>query len=149
MLSAEAALLRAVVARLMHAPYDEPLIDWGSQLHNRFALPWYLAQDLRAVLADLERHGLGLGAHLEALLLDDSRRELCSLEWAGLSIRVVAAQEFWPLIGDVTTQQPSDSRLVDASTQRIELRVSASDPAQLADLALQVNGYKGAAADRM
>lgn len=142
MLSAEAALLRAVVARLMHAPYDEPLIDWGSQLHNRFALPWYLAQDLRAVLADLERHGLGLGAHLEALLLDDSRRELCSLEWAGLSIRVVAAQEFWPLIGDVTTQQPSDSRLVDASTQRIELRVSASDPAQLADLALQVNGYK-------
>lgn len=138
-LSAEAALLRALVARLAHHPFDEPLIDWGAQLHNRFALPWYLSQDLGAVLADLARHGLALGSHLETLLLDDSRRELRSFDWAGLKVRVMAAQEFWPLIGDVTTQQPSDSRLVDASTQRIELRVCATDPAQLEGLALRVN----------
>ena len=140
-LAAEAALLRALIARLMHFPYDKPLVDWGKQLHNRFALPWYLEQDLRAVLADLEAHGLGLGASITARLVDDARRELGHLEWEGLQVRVMGALEFWPLIGDVTTQQPSDSRLVDASTTRIELRVVAPEAEGLDGLKLQVNGY--------
>ncbi len=138
-LSAEAALLRAVVARLACHPFDEPLIDWGNRLHDRFALPWYLAQDLREVFADLDHHGLALGEHIETLLLDDSRRELRSLDWAGLRVRILAAQEFWPLIGDVTSQQPSDSRLVDASTQRIELRICTHDASRLEGLVLRVN----------
>ncbi|MCB1901211.1 MAG: transglutaminase family protein [Rhodocyclaceae bacterium] len=141
-LSAEAALLRSVVARLACHPFDEPLVDWGSRLHDQFALPWYLAHDLREVFADLDRHGLALGEHIETLLLDDSRRELRSLDWAGLRVRVLTAQEFWPLIGDVTTQQPSDSRLVDASTQRIELRICAHDASQLEGLVLRVNDCK-------
>lgn len=139
-LAAEAALLRALIARLMHFSYDKPLIDWGKQLHNRFALPWYLEQDLRSVLADLDAHGLGLGASITELLLDDARREFGHLEWEGLRIRVMSALEFWPLIGDVTTQQPSDSRLIDASTQRIEVRVIAAEAEGLDGLKLQVNG---------
>ncbi|MGE0013982.1 MAG: transglutaminase family protein [Azoarcus sp.] len=140
-LAAEAALLRALIARLMHYPYDKPVIDWGKQLHNRFALPWYLEQDLEAVLADLDAHGLALGPSIRERLMDDGRRELGHLEWEGLQVRVLGALEFWPLIGDVTTQQPSDSRLVDASTQRIELRVVAAEVECLEGLALRVNGY--------
>ncbi|MBR0565483.1 transglutaminase family protein [Azoarcus sp. L1K30] len=140
-LAAEAALLRALVARLMMHSYDEPMIDWGTLLHNRFALPWYLEQDLRTVLDDLDRHGLGLGPSTAARLLDDARRELGQLDWAGLNVRVLGALEFWPLIGDVTAQQPADSRLVDASTQRIELRVTAADTDCLDGLSLRVDGH--------
>lgn len=140
-LAAEAALLRALVARLMTHPFDEPMIDWGTLLHNRFALPWYLEQDLRAVLDDLGRHGLGLGPSTAARLLDDARRELGQFDWNGLNVRVLGALEFWPLIGDVTAQQPADSRLVDASTQRIELRVSAAGAERLDGLSLRVDGH--------
>ena len=38
-----------------------PLIDWGRELHERFALPFYLEQDLLEVLAALQAAGLDLG----------------------------------------------------------------------------------------
>jgi uncharacterized protein (DUF2126 family) len=139
--AAEGALLRAIVARLMHHPYEPPLMDWGDRLHSHFSLPHHLTLDLLAVLADLERHGLGLGEPLRRLLLDDSQREIGHLLWRGVCVRVLSALEFWPLIGDVTAHQPSDSRLIDASTTRIELTLS-SDPGQTLDgWELRVNGF--------
>ena len=139
--AAEAALLRAIVARLMLHPFDHPLVDWGDQLHSRFALPHHLIMDLHAVLDDLAAHGLGLNEPLSRLLLDDSRREIGHLLWRGVCVRVLSALEFWPLIGDVTAQQPSDSRLVDASTSRIELSLSAEPGCSLEGWELRVNGF--------
>ncbi len=140
--SALAALVRALVARLMHHPYPQPLKDWGDELHQRFALPYFLQQDLRAVLDDLRDHGLGLGNELCARLLDDSARIYCALEWNGVSVRLSRAHEFWPLIGDVTGQQPGDSRLVDASTARVEVCVHGLPPGAEEDWELRIEGYR-------
>ena len=120
MLAALAALLRSIVARLVVSHYREPLIDWHDELHDRFALPAALARDLRLVLGDLDEHGLGLPPAL--------RRELeafrapgitCHLGDATLTLR--PALEFWPLVGDVASQERAGARIVDASTQRWEL----------------------------
>lgn len=46
------ALLRAIAARLLTVPYSEPLAEWGSALHDRFAPPVVLQEDLRSVLSD-------------------------------------------------------------------------------------------------
>jgi uncharacterized protein (DUF2126 family) len=140
-LAAEAALAQALTARLMQHLFSEPLCDWGDTLHARFALPYYLIQDLSEVLADLESHGLGLGPVLTERLLDDSAWEIGSCDWNGLRVRILRAHEFWPLIGDFTSQRPSDSRLVDASTARIELRLCGPDAEQLDGVGLSVNGY--------
>jgi uncharacterized protein (DUF2126 family) len=122
MLAALAALFRAIVARLIVSDYREPLIDWHDELHDRFALPAALSRDLRLVLGDLDSHGLGIPAQL--------RRELdawrtpgiaCRLGDATLTIR--PALEFWPLIGDVASQERAGARIVDASTQRLELAI--------------------------
>lgn len=45
--TALACLLRAIVAMLSAAPYDQALVDWGRTLHERFALPFYLERDLQ------------------------------------------------------------------------------------------------------
>jgi uncharacterized protein (DUF2126 family) len=37
------------------------------------------------------------------------------------------ALEFWPLVGDVATQERGGSRLIDASTSRIEIRIRGGD----------------------
>ena len=120
-LVAVATLLRAVTARLAVQPFDEELTDWGAQLHDRFALPFCLRQDLCAVLEDLERAGLGLAPPLRRVLLDDEFRVLGRVDFDSVELTVKRALEFWPLVGDAATQDRGTSRLVDASTARVEL----------------------------
>ncbi len=131
MLAAVAALFRSLVTRLIVSDYREPLVDFHDELHDRFALPAALHRDLRFVLGDLDEHGLGLPAQL--------RRELeawrdpgitCRLGDATLTIR--PALEFWPLVGDVASQEREPARIVDSSTQRWELSLDGVGPDKVA-----------------
>ncbi len=127
--TAIAALLRAIAARAIRAPITEPLIDWGRQLHERFALPWFLARDLDEVLEDLDAHGVGLPPALRALLNVDPE-PIAELQLAGSKLAIRRAREFWPLVGDVASQELQTSRLVDPSTERVEFRVE-GEPGEL------------------
>jgi uncharacterized protein (DUF2126 family) len=131
MLIAVAALFRSIVARLVVSDYRQPLIDWHDEIHDRFALPALLERDLRIVLGDLDEHGLGVPALL--------RRDLeawrapgiaCRLGDAVLEIR--PALEFWPLMGDVASQEKAATRTVDSSTQRLEIALHGPGPERVA-----------------
>jgi len=122
-LVALAALFRGVVARLHAAPFDEPLADWSGALHDQLALPAFLAQDLRAVLADLRACGLGPGPATTALLVEPPE-PLAEVTLGQATLRLTPAAEFWPLLGDVASQERAGARLVDASSVRLEVRVS-------------------------
>jgi uncharacterized protein (DUF2126 family) len=122
--TALACLLRAIVAMLTGEASALPLIDWGRELHERFALPFYLEQDLHAVLQELAAAGLGLGEAIEAVLLRDEFRLWGQVTLPGCRLEVRRALEFWPLLGDAASpEQGGSSRLVDASTARVELRL--------------------------
>jgi uncharacterized protein (DUF2126 family) len=131
MLAACAALFRSIVARLVVSHYRAPLVDWHDELHDRFALPVALQHDLRRVLGDLDDHGLGIPAQLRREL--DAWRSpgiTCRLGDATLAIR--PALEFWPLVGDVASQERAPARTVDASTARLELSLDGPGPATIA-----------------
>jgi uncharacterized protein (DUF2126 family) len=117
------ALFRAVAARLAREPFDEPLLDWGPELHDRASLPHWLGQDLAGVMADLAEHGLAPGKRLQSWLLPEGA-ELARVEHAGATLAVRRAADFWPLMGDVASQEGATARLVDASSERIELLVT-------------------------
>jgi len=125
---ARAALFRSVLARLVKKDYPVGLRDWGTVLHDRFALPYYLAHDLGEVLDDVERAGFGLDEALVAEILDDGHRRFGEAELDdGVRLEVRRAVEFWPLVGDLS-QQNQTTRLVDASTTRLELRLVGPQP---------------------
>jgi uncharacterized protein (DUF2126 family) len=132
-LAALAALFRALVARLVAVPYAEPLSDWGASLHDQLALPTFLEEDLRGVLDDLAAHGVGLGPVTTALLLERPE-PLAEIRLERTTLTVVPALEFWPLLGDVASQERAGARLVDASTERVEVRIAhdrGADPGRL------------------
>lgn len=132
-LAALAVLLRSIAVRLAVQPFEDALIDWGAELHDRFALPFFLRRDLHAVFADLERAGCGLAAPVRGELLDDECRVLGRVRARGVELSVRRALEFWPLVGDAASQERGTSRLVDSSTARIELCLRPdpdADPAQ-------------------
>jgi uncharacterized protein (DUF2126 family) len=123
-LTAVGALLRAVAARVATVPFDEPVTDWGADLHDRLALPWFLEQDLRAVLDDLQARDLGLGPALCAELLAGPE-PLCRTVLDGATLTATPALEFWPLVGDVASQERRGARTVDSSSERLQLLVEA------------------------
>lgn len=142
--AAIAALLRAIVAMLAKADPAPHLHDWGDALHDRFALPFFLRQDLHGVLDDLARHRLPLGHGLQSALLDDPFRSRWQAVHAGCELTLESAIEFWPLVGDVASQESGGSRQVDSSTLRLQvgLRRVAADAPALDAWRLQVAGYE-------
>lgn len=123
-----AALLRAVAAMLMRHDVTPALLDWGDELHERFALPFFLQQDLQQVFDDLAEHELGLQPIVQDLLREDSYAPVWVHEFAGLALQLERAVEFWPLVGDVASQEAGGSRTVDSSTARLQLTLRRVDP---------------------
>ena len=137
-MAAVGALLRSLAARLVGSPYEEPLVDWSSDLHDRFALPAILEDDLRDVLADLEAHGVGLGPALVRHVLAPPA-PIGRVAQGEATLALTPALEYWPLVGDVASEERRGARLLDASTQRLQVTVEApagEEPGQVA-----VNGW--------
>jgi uncharacterized protein (DUF2126 family) len=153
-LTAIALLLRALIVTLTREDIVSQPTAWGSVLHDRFALPTFLRNDLREVFADLSRAGLGLGPSIEALLLTADERLVGTLELEGCRLDVEQACEFWPLVGDVVSQESGGSRIVDASTSRLEVRLSGPEIESDDGWQVSANGYRlplvdvGAAGER-
>ncbi len=51
-------LIRCLVARFWKSPYHKPLVRWGTSLHDKFMMPFYVWEDIKEVVDDLQRHGL-------------------------------------------------------------------------------------------
>lgn len=119
--TAAAALLRAVAAMLMRGPRASGLVDWGDTLHDRFALPFFLREDLKAVLRDLDDAGVGLPDALARVLLDDVSRLVGELVVGEARLTLEHALEFWPLAGSLAGQETETARVMDSSTRRLQL----------------------------
>jgi uncharacterized protein (DUF2126 family) len=146
--TAIAVLLRSIVAMLCHEDKSPQLIDHGTRLHDKYALPFYLHKDLENVLQDLHDAGLPVHEYLKTILFHEPIRFIGRTEFHGCTIELNHALEFWPLIGDATSQRRGGSRLVDASTKRLQVTISmknrhASQPgADTDDWELWLDGYR-------
>ena len=93
-------LLRTLIAWFWKTPYNRPLVRWGTELHDRFMLPHFVAQDFDDVLADLRRSGYGLetawfAPHLEF------RFPLCgTVTRRGVHLELRQALEPWHVMGE-------------------------------------------------
>jgi uncharacterized protein (DUF2126 family) len=132
-MTAVGALLRALCARLVAAPYEESLFDWSAALHDRFALPAVLEDDLVEVLSDLHAHGVGLGPALTRQILDPPA-PLGRVVQDEATLTVTPALEYWPLVGDVASEERRGARLLDTSTKRLQVMIegpAAEEPGQV------------------
>lgn len=133
------ALLWSALATLLLDPRQRPrsLRPWGADLHDLALLPSALADDLRAILAQLACSGLPLDpAPFEAIW---NWRFPQLLVWhdGAARLEVREALEPWPLICDVPREGGFTSRFVDASLRRFELSAS---PALREHYGLRLNG---------
>lgn len=120
MLMAAVALLRGLAAMFLKQPFVEPLKKWGIELHDTHSMPWFLVQDLEAVLADLRKAGFDFSFDLFKDWFEFRFPSLGTLRHDKHEIEFRQALEPWPVLGE----QPNGggtSRFVDPSMDRLQI----------------------------
>ncbi|HWW44262.1 MAG TPA: transglutaminase family protein, partial [Acidimicrobiia bacterium] len=108
--------------RMWRTPYSGPLVRWGTELHDRFLLPWWVAADIADVVADLQRHGFEFELSWLDPFLEFRFPRLGSVTVAGVSLELRAAIEPWPVLGEEVSAAGT-ARYVDSSVERLQIRV--------------------------
>ena len=120
---AQQLLLRALVARFWREPYTASLTRWGTELHDRFMLPYFVWLDFEDVIEELQGGGYRLDAawflpHFEF-------RFPMAGDTAIRAIRLTLRQalEPWLVLGEEGSAGAT-VRYVDSSVERLQVHVS-------------------------
>ena len=126
MASAQQLLLRSCIAAFWNSPPQRPLVRWGTTLHDRFMLPFFVERDLGLALEELRALGVALDPewfrpHLEFRfpIYGEYAKDALVLELRG-------ALEPWHVLGEESAAG-GQARYVDSSLERLQLRVRGLD----------------------
>jgi uncharacterized protein (DUF2126 family) len=119
----QSLLVRALVARFWREPYAGPLVRWGTELHDRFLLPAYVAADIAEVTADLRAHGYPFRQEWLAPFLEFRFPLIGTTDIAGVTLELRNAIEPWPVLGEEVALTTS-ARYVDSSVERLQALVT-------------------------
>jgi uncharacterized protein (DUF2126 family)/transglutaminase-like putative cysteine protease len=118
----QALLVRALVSRFWDEPYTGRLVRWGTELHDRFLLPWYVEADAADVVDDLRRHGRAFETAWLAPFLELRFPRLGRVDVAGAGVELRGAIEPWHVLGEEAAAGGT-ARYVDSSVERVQVRV--------------------------
>ncbi len=115
-------LLRALVARFWEQPYRERLVSWGTTLHDRFLLPYFVWADFEDVIARTCEAGIPLEAAWFAAHHEFRFPLIGRVVCSGIELELRQAIEPWYVLGE----EPGGGgtvRFVDSSVERLQVRV--------------------------
>ncbi len=115
-------LLRALIARFWKKPYRASLVRWGSELHDRFMLPHYVAKDFEDVLIELQNDGYPIKPEWFASHFEFRFPIHGKVAYRDTEIELRQAIEPWYTLGEEATAAGT-SRYVDSSVERLQVKV--------------------------
>lgn len=118
----QSLLLRALVARFWKEPYQGKLIHWGTELHDRWMLPHFVAQDITDVVNDLRSFGYQFEKRWFDPFVEFRFPRYGTVAYQGIELELRQAIEPWNVLGEEMSDSGT-SRYVDSSVERMQLRV--------------------------
>jgi uncharacterized protein (DUF2126 family) len=116
-------LLRALIARFWHEPYRAKLVRWGTELHDRFALPHFIKTDLQDVLYELRQAGFPFQEAWFEPHFEFRFPQIGQIVQRNVVVELRQAIEPWHVLGEEGTSNGS-ARYVDSSVERLQVKVA-------------------------
>lgn len=123
----QSLLIRACVAWFWKTPYKGKLVRWGTQLHDKFMLPYFVRQDLRDALSVLRGGGFDLDPDWFEPFFTFRFPECGKAQIGDATLTLRNALEPWPVMGE-ENMGGGTSRAVDSSVERVELMATGIAP---------------------
>jgi uncharacterized protein (DUF2126 family)/transglutaminase-like putative cysteine protease len=121
-------LLRAMAARFWRKPYaPATLARWGTELHDRFLMPYFVEQDFADVISEMQLEGFGLQRDWFAPHFEFRFPKYGDFATRGIQLELRQALEPWHVMGEEGS--PGGAvRYVDSSVERLQVKVSGLAP---------------------
>jgi uncharacterized protein (DUF2126 family)/transglutaminase-like putative cysteine protease len=121
-------LLRLLVARFWRQPYQPArLARWGTELHDRYMLPYFISQDFNDVLDELQRAGYPLQREWFAPHFEFRFPKAGDFATRGIELELRQALEPWHVMGEEGAAGGA-VRYVDSSVERMQVKVTGLPP---------------------
>jgi uncharacterized protein (DUF2126 family)/transglutaminase-like putative cysteine protease len=116
-------LVRAMIAWFWNQPYATRLARWGTDLHDRFMLPYFVEQDMKGVIEDLNLAGFGFDMAWFVPHLNFRFPTHGKIAQRGMELEVRHALEPWHVLGEEGAAGGT-VRFVDSSVERLQIKVN-------------------------
>ena len=116
-------LVRALIAKFWKEAYTQRPIDWGTQLHDQFMLPHFVARDFQDVIEELKRAGYPFEADWFAPHFEFRYPVFGRINHMGIEIEIRQATEPWYVLGE-EGGAGGTARYVDSSVERVQVKAS-------------------------
>jgi uncharacterized protein (DUF2126 family)/transglutaminase-like putative cysteine protease len=135
---AQHLLLRGLVSKFWKEPYNNGLVRWGTDIHDRWMLPHFCETDFKDVINDLREAGYPFQAEWFAPHFEFRFPRIGDLEQRDLQIELRTALEPWHVLGE----EPGGGgtvRYVDSSLERLQVKATGLVGDRFA---ITVNGHR-------
>ena len=116
-------LVHALIAHFWSNPYREKLVWWGTELHDRFMLPYFVSHDWEDVIATLREAGYAFRKEWFAPHFEFRFPLIGSVTSRGIHMELRHALEPWHVLGEEVSGTGA-VRNVDSSLERLQVKVS-------------------------
>ena len=116
-------LLRTLVARFWDKPYQQPLVDWRTRLHDQFMMPHFVWRDFEDVIHSCQQDGFDIQADWFIPHFEFRFPIVGKFSHNSMEVELRQAIEPWNVLGEETTSQGT-SRYVDSSVERMQVKVT-------------------------